>query len=428
MEQTKKRGRPAGSKNKPKSNIELTKNKDGSAVINIKFSRQIENMPINRDSSMGWVKYGVKNDYPDRLVDLYVNSVTHKSCVDFAVTAILGDGVDYDAMEANDSELVPNYRYSWDILIERISLDYVLFGSFALQIIKNNDGKTYSFFHQPFADVRFSPRNEDGVIESYWICTDWTQTGLYKPIELQSFAFQEEDEIKSGKAYLYVYDDYIPSMDIYPIPNYITALKPIQTEIELERYDLRSVTNNFSASGILTLNRVDDENDRAMLIQNIAAMFTGSDNANSLIINFKNNEEEKPAEFVRIEKDSSDTVNLFADCNNRIVSKIIAAHKISNKALIGYEADSAMLGGEGNILNIAYNLYNKTVANKMRRTIVSTLNKALAMNGVDTKIILKPLQFNISETVDTSVDRTVADTTEDTEKATSDNKNNNLDE
>ena len=422
----KKRGRPAGSRNKPK--IELTKRKDGSVCINVKFEKQIENMPICRNSNQGWVNWARKNDYPQRLSDLYYNSVTHKSCIDFAVTAILGDGIDYDAMEANDSELVPNYQYGWDELIERISLDYVLYGSFAIQIIKNRDDKTYSFFHQPLGDVRFSERNDDGVCESYWVCPDWTQTGLYPPVELKSFAFQDEEEIKGGKAYLYVYEGYSPDIATYPIPNYVSALKSIQTEIELQRFDLRSVTNNFSASGILTLNRVDDEEDRNMLIQNIQAMFTGSDNANSLIINFKSNDSEEPATFVKIDKDAGNNVNLFEQANERIIAKIIAAHKISNKALIGYEADSAMLGGEGNILNIAFNLYNKTVANKLRRNIVQTVNRALAMNGVDTKVVLKPLQFNIANTTDTSSNNTVIDDkNEDTEKATSENNNNNLD-
>ena len=417
--------RPKGSKNKPK--IELTKRKDGSAVITIKLEKQIESMPINRDSSQGWVRWGMRNDYPQRLSDLYYNSVTHKSCVDFAVTAILGDGVDYDAMKFDESELTPNYQYSWDELIERISLDYVLYGSFALQIIKNRDDQTYSFFHQPMSDVRFSPRNEDGVVETYWICTDWTQTGLYPPVELKSFNFTEEEEIKGGQAYLFVYESYSPDIAMYPVPSYVSALKPIQTEIEIERYDLRSVTNNFSASGLLTLNRVDDEKDREMLIQNIQAMFTGSDNANSLIINFKNNDEETPATFVKIDKDAGNSVNLFEQNNDRVIAKIIAAHKISNKALIGYEADSAMLGGEGNILNIAYNLYNKTVASKLRRTVINTINKALAMNGVDTQLILKPLQFNIAQTTDTSNTMEVVDTDEDTEKATSENNNTNLD-
>ena len=143
--------RPKGSKNKPK--IELTKRNDGSAVITIKMEKQIENMPICRNSSQGWIRWGGKNDYPQRLSDLYYNSVTHKSCIDFAVTAILGDGVDYEKMKQNESELVPNYQYGWDELIERISLDYILYGSYAIQIIKNNDDHTYSFFHQPFADI-----------------------------------------------------------------------------------------------------------------------------------------------------------------------------------------------------------------------------------------------------------------------------------
>ena len=266
------------------------------------------------------------------------------------------------------------------------------------------------------------------MIESYWVCSDWTQTGLYPPVELKSFSFQEEEEIKGGKAYLYVYEGYSPDIAMYPVPNYVSALKPIQTEIELQRYDLRSVTNNFSASGILTLNRVDDEEDRNMLIQNIQAMFTGSDNANSLIINFKNNDEESPSVFTKIDKDANDSVNLFADSNERIVSKIIAAHKIPSKALIGYNVETSMLGGEGNLISVAYNLFNKTVANKMRRNIINTVNRALAMNGVETKIILKPLTFNILESQDTSSNNTIIDDkNEDTEKATSENNNNNLD-
>ena len=417
--------RTKGAKNKPK--IELTKRKDGSAVINIKFEKQIENMPICKNSNQGYVRWGQRNDYPQRLSDLYYNSVTHKSCVDFAVTAILGDGVDYEAMETTDSELIPNYQYSWDELIERVALDYVLYGTYAIQIIKNRDDRTFSFFHQPIGDVRYSPRNEDGVIESYWICKDWTQTGLNPPVEIKSFTFQDRDEIKGGQAYLFVYDDYSPDMGVYPVPDYISALKPIQTEIELQRYDLRSVLNNFSATGILTLNDVSDE-EKEIVIQGIMSMFSGSDAANSLLVTFRQNNEEAPAEFVKIDKDANESVNLFADSNERIVSKIIAAHKIPSKALIGYNVESSMLGGQGNLISVAFNLFNKTVANRMRRNIVNTINSALSMNGVDTKIILKPLQFNITETADVHSSPIVDDKDEDTRQATSDNNNKNLDE
>lgn len=420
--------RPKGSRNRPKVTLS---SKNGSAVITVKLEKQIEGTPVNRRSAMGWVNWGVRNDYPQRLSDLYYNSVSHKGCIDFTTTAICGSGVDYDAMKINESESYPNYQESWDTLIEKCAKDLCIYGGYALQIIKNNDDKTYSFYHQPFGDVRCSERDEDGVIMSYWVCPDWTMTATYPPVELPAFGFQEDEEIKSGKAYLYVYTDYSPDLNYYPVPQYIAALKPIQTEIELERYDLRSVTNNFSASGILTLNRVDDDNERDMLLQNIKTVFQGADNANSIIINFKNNDEEQPATFVKIDKDAGNNVNLFEQANNRIIAKIIAAHRISNKALIGYEADSAMLGGEGNVLNVAFNLFNKTVATNMRKKLIGTLNKAFKMNGIDTTIVLKPLTFNVVETKDTNenITETVEDaTSNNTEKATTENNANNLDE
>lgn len=71
-------------------------------------------------------------------------------------------------------ELMPNYNETWDDLIYNLALDYVIYGSYAIQIIKNKDDKTYSFYHQPIGDVRCSPKNEDGDIETYWISSDWS--------------------------------------------------------------------------------------------------------------------------------------------------------------------------------------------------------------------------------------------------------------
>lgn len=411
-------GRPLGSKNKPK--VQLEKKPNGSVVMNIKMEKQLEGMPVNRDSNQGWIRWGMRNDYPAKLSELYYNSVTHKSCIDFAHTAILGGGIDYDKMKLDSNDIRPNYQETWDNLLSNLIYDYLIYGAFAMQIIKNNDGKTYSFFHQPFTQVRFGKRNDDGAIEKYYVCSDWSQTGLYVPVELDSFTFAEEEEIKSGKAYLYVYQSYSPMIDYYPVPHYITALKSIQSEIELQRYDLRSITNNFSASGILTLNRVDDEDEKEMIIQGITAMYSGSDNANSLIINFRNNDEEKPADFVDIGKSASNSVDLFNTCNERVLSKIIAAHKITSKSLIGYDLEGASLGGDGNTMNVAFELYMKLFGYNIQNNIINSINNALALNGIETQLFIKRL-------FDTTTDSSIGDTTtEETEKATDTNQNKGL--
>lgn len=398
--------RPKGSKNKPKTpKYEIFK-KDNSLLVKVKLEKQVENTPVMRDSRRGWINYGIRNMYPLELSNLYYNSPTHKACVDFEVASIVGDGVDYEAMQADESKLYPNYQETWNEFISKIALDYCLFGSYAFQIIRNKDGRTFSYYHQPIADVRCSPRDEDGVITSYWISADWSAQSKFPPIEIKAFGFQDDEEIKSGKPYLFVYSTYSPDINYYQIPQYASSIKAIQTEIELVRYDLRSVLNNFTASGVLTMNRIDDDEERKMVLENVEAMFTGSDSANSLMITFKENDEQNPVTFTKFDKDVNN-VNLFDGTNERLVNRIVSAHRIPSKALIGLNVDSAMLGGEGNLINVAYNLYLKTKGTNDRNAIVNTINKMLQLNGIDQKIVLKPLSFNLTtENVGTAATNT----------------------
>lgn len=391
MAESKKRGRPVGSKNKITPTYMFQTN----------FEKQIEGAPINRNSNRGWVNWGAKNNYPLKLSELYFNSIIHKSCIDFGVTAILGDGVDYKAMNMNKTEVMPNQYQTWDDFIRALSLDYLLYGSYSFQIIRNKDGRTFSYYHQPISSVRCSPRDDDGNITSYWLCQDWEQTGKYPPIEIPRFGFQEEETINSGKPYLFVYETYTPDLDYYTTPKYVGALKAIMTELELIRYDLRAVKNNFSANGFLVLPRVESEEERRDLLFNIKNSFVGSDNANSLVVTFSNGDENDSnvAKFVKIEKDSNN-VNLFSESNDRNIDRIVTAHRIPTKALIGMPTDGASLGGDGNQLNVSWNLYNKTVATEHRNAILTTINKMFALNGVDTELVLKPLDFNLTDEED----------------------------
>lgn len=388
-----KRGRPKGS---------ITKKEPiATYMLQTNFEKQMEGAPINKNSNRGWVNWGNRNDYPIKLSELYFNSIVHKSCVDFGVTAILGDGIDYQSMNMNETEVMPNNLQTWDELIRCLALDYILYGSYAFQIIRNKDGRTFSYYHQPISSVRCSPRDEEGNITSYWLCQDWTATGKYPPIEIPRFGFQEEETINSGKPYLFVFESYTPDLDYYTTPKYVGGIKAIMTELELIRYDLRAVKNNFSANGFLVLPRVESDEERRELLNNIKNSFVGADNANSLVVTFSNGDENDSnvAKFVKIDKDSNN-VNLFSESNSRNIDRIVTAHRIPSKALIGMPIDGASLGGGGNEVNVAWNLYNKTVATEYRNAILTTINKMFALNGVDTQLILKPLDFNLTDEED----------------------------
>ena len=150
-------GRPKGSLNK----------RDNGSLFLTKFEKQVCGSAITRPSSRGWINWGLRNDYPILLLDLYNQSPTHRACVNFAVQSIVGDGVDFDAMKLDGSATVPNYKDTWDDLIRDISLDYILYGSYAIEIIKNKDNKTFSYWHIPLDKVRWSEYDQDGQITSY---------------------------------------------------------------------------------------------------------------------------------------------------------------------------------------------------------------------------------------------------------------------
>ena len=379
--------RTKGSVNKPK-NTTLK-------VLN--FDRYVEGSPITKVSSFGWVNYGLKNNMPELLLDLYNQSPTHHSAIDFGTQSIVGNGIDYEAMQMDSTQLYPNYFESWDSVLRNIALDYELFGSFALQIIRNKDGKTYSFWHMPLHKVRWSEYDEDGQIPFYYVCSDWSKVSQLGAKKLRAFDMQTE--IKSGEPYLYVYRQYTPTQDYYTSPHYIAALKAIQAEVEYLNFDLKTTVNSFVPSGLLVLPDQSDDEARQTIIKEVSKMFQGSDNANSLLITFKNNVDESRPEYIPFSTNNGN-VNLYDSANTRTQSRILSAHQIPCASLCGLpDIGATGFASDSQKLKTAYDLYNRLIGNYNRSVIVGAINFMLKMNGIDVELVLKPLTFDTEEEV-----------------------------
>ena len=364
--------RPVGSKNKPK----IPSNRNGIYLTNLE--KQIEGSAMARINAMGWVDWGRGNNYPNLLLDLYNQSPTHRACINFGVR----------------TQVVPNYAQSWDDLIKNIATDYMLYGSYAIQIIKNKDGKTFSFWHMPLDKVRWSEYDEDGQITQYWISNDWTATGKFPPFAIEAFDMRDESLVKQGRPYLYVYRQYSPAMTYYTQPHYQAGIKSIQSEIEYVNFDLKTTVNNFVPSGMLVLNEVETDEQRQAVINNVTKLFQGSDNANSLMIAFRSNIEEQKPEFIPFTSNSGN-INLYASANERTVNRILAAHQIPNASLVGMpDIVGSGFASEADKLETAYQLYNKLTGNANRMAVIKTLNQMFRMQGVDVEVVMKPLNFN----------------------------------
>lgn len=373
-------------------------------VFNVKFERQIEGTSVNRKSGMGFVKWGIGNNYCDLLLDLYQNSPTHAACINFGVASVVGDGIDYEQSNFDGNEIVPNAYQSWDELIRNISKDFMIYGSYAIQCILNKDGKTMSYYHIPLSKVRWSEYDEDGQIPSYWIANDWTMIGQYPPVEIPAFDMRPDTKIEKGKAYLYVYRPYSPQQSYYTSPLYSAGIKAIQSEISAIKFDERTTQNNFVPSGMLIMNEVSDDKERMAVIENITKMFTSADNANQLLISFRNNPEEQAPSFVPFQANTGN-VNLYDSLSQRAVNRILSAHQINDPHLVGLpQLGASGFNSEGNMLETAYNVYNKVIGNYNRQCVIKTFNTMLSLNGINTQIVLKPIRFNDITTNNVSSD------------------------
>ena len=376
-------GRPKGSKTK----------QSGNSISVMKFEKQIDNTPVTKDSQFGWRKWGKNNDYPALLLNLYSQSPTHHAAVDFAVASILGNGVDFEQMQLNGDEVVPNSQQTWDEVIKAIATDYIIYGSYAIQILLNKDIKTFSFYPIPLDKVRWGEFDEDGNIPYFYICSDWTEMSLNPPIRVDSLETNLEG-IQYGVPYLYVYKTYNPTLTYYTMPKYSAAIQAIQSEIEFINHDLKSAVNNFIPSGMLVLNSVETDDERNAVIKNIQNMFVGTSNSNSLMVTFRNNVEEQAPSFVPFAANTGN-VNIYEDANKRAMNRILCAHQIPNAALIGCpDLNQNGFSSEADKLEVSYQLYNKLTGNSNRMAVIRTLNQMLKMNGIETEIVMKPLNFN----------------------------------
>lgn len=395
-------GRPKGSKNIKKGN---------GGVMLLSFEKQIENAPIiKKNVQYDIIQYGSKNLYPFDLIGLYNTSVTMKACVDFATNAIVGEGIDIEAMKLKDGDLQnPNYYTSWTEFVRALAFDFTLYSAFAFQIIRNRDGKTYSFFHQPIETVRLEEMDEDGVINNAYVCKDWSAPQKYPPVKLPMFGFQDEKEIPMGEPYIFYHRQYNPVNAYYGLPTYASALNCIQAEAQFQIHNLKCITNGFTPTGAITLPEVETDEERQALINNITNMFTGAYNSNNLLITFRTNIEDKPIEFTPFVQSSSN-INMYADANERTVNWIMAAFKIPSKALIGYPADSTGFSDSGAYMESAFALYNVNVANNNRKEILDVVNNLFKMNGVDVQMVLKPLNYRIADTSTNSINEPKSET------------------
>lgn len=337
-------------------------------------------MAVNKVN--GWVTFGGSNLFPQEIIKTGSRSPVNSSIIESTVTYICGKGVRKGVENAGGIVGTPNTFESWDEVIARIAKDYKTFGGFYWQVIVNNDGKTVSLFHQDYSTVRIGQIDEKGRPLTFRISHDWTKVGgKYKPLELE--AWPGIDAAKKGEAYLYHYWDYTPGLLFYSMPGYYSAIDYIKADGTLGAFYNNSIDNGFTPSVILYMTSNPAEEKKAEFQKAIEGAFAGAQGASRAIIVWGENGEVHS----RLEPFSaSHNADVYNNVEQIVFQKIISAHRLASPTLAGVSGSGNLSGNAAEIID-AYVLYNYTVVEKMRGTILDHLNRFTKINGTTPLVI-----------------------------------------
>jgi hypothetical protein len=351
---------------------------DFHAATPIVFSEIINRTP--------YVYYGDNNQMPQYLIDAMNGCAIHKAILTSKVNQICGDGIVSLNNPMASINLINESETVSDVL-RKIAFDLVLFGGYALNIIKTKDGKGIAeIYHLDFSRIRSGKINpETDKIDCYYYSPDWTNIKKYPPQEYPRFNMNDK-----SASQVYYYKCYMPNNSYYPIPDYSGALNAVSIDVELKNFHLNNLRKGMAPSLWIDYNNgVPEQEEQRQLVRALENQYGGTDNAGTAIISFNESKELAPT-ITQIARNESD--NYYAQIYDDIQRSILSGHKVSSGELFGISS-AGKLGTSSEIVDHSQ-YFRKTVIMPYQSEILPTLDKLVSIKfGTQTTFEIKPLSI-----------------------------------
>lgn len=258
--------------------------------------------------------------------------------------------------------------YEDDPIYYQISLDYLLFGGYSLQVLWNfKHDKITKLIPLDFSLVRCGLEDEYGSISLFYYSNDWYK---YNNRKMEVLYPYNESPVTDDNQCFY-YRRYNPGQEIYPKPYYYSGIKWIATDIELENYYANLVKNNFIANTILSVNSFMDEEKQKEFEKTFRKSFTGAENqknAGTLLIMYNETKENAPT----IERFNSEDDTKYQYISDKINEHISIAHNLPTQ-LLGILTPGKL--SQSSDIPIFEAIYDKFVVNPLKNEITQSYEK-----------------------------------------------------
>lgn len=342
------------------------------------FHTELPTIPsIFESVSVGkkYVNYGADNKFPDDVWNIYLGSAILQACVNGTSDYVTGGGGFYGDVLGKD--IMVNEDETIDEVVKKIVFDYVLFGGFALQCIKD---KLNGHLRLYWVDTRRIRISEDGKYAFY--SDKWNKYGC------KTIKYEIYDKNKDQDNFIFYFKGHI-SRDVYPIPRFIGALESAATDADISRYHRNGIRNNFNSSVMISFNNGAPSDEMKEQIEKmIEKKFTGAENSNRIMVSF-NDDKEHETTITRLDSGNED--DKYQSLSKSVMSKIFISFR-ATPALFGLNPENN--GFSKQEFSESFELYNETVI----LPIQSDIEKCLKKIGFEYKFI----PFNLNKSTKTN--------------------------
>ena len=335
---------------------------------------------IRANASKLWVPFDRDNLFPNRLYNMYKESPLQSSIIDNQIKYTYGAGL----KEYSASIFTPNLGERWEDFIRKCITDYCIYGSFALQLILNDEGNRFLYYHVPVNQVRLGAYNEENIIDRAYLATDWSRISSNSVIEIKMFGCEQP---KKGERYLMYCKPYDPDELFYAVPKWYSAANWVLADIALSKYFLNYIKNAFSANLAIRYPCDIDEEKKQELYELLVRSFGGEENAGNILLLFGENG--TVPEISSIEAVNAD---LYNEVCETVLKYIVSANRLTSPILAGLSTSSGFSSKSDEII-AAYTLYKLTVIDGIRAFIMDKINYLLQLNGFPRCLVLDDYNF-----------------------------------
>jgi hypothetical protein len=325
-----------------------------------------------------YIFYGEDNLFPNHLLALYQYSSINRACINAIIYGVKGKNL--LVKEGNPGAIaMANRNETVYEVMEKCITDRILFGGYALNIVKSNDGGIAEFYHTDFSRLRAGKQDVFGNTGTYWYSVDWKGTQVnpqkFKPIEIP--AFNMTDDTTSQIMYV---KSYIPGMDYYTAPDWVAAITSIQLDIEIKNFHLCNTQNSMMPSMAVSFkNGTPNEDEMTMIQRQLEAKYTSTNNAGKFFLFFSENAESAP-DITAIPNNASDA--WYTNMAPQIEQTILSAFRITSPQILGIKT-AGQLGGREELLD-AYQLFLQTVIIPIQESMLKTFEKLIFLRDKQT--------------------------------------------